>query len=183
MQLGPGVNSPVNSYFQGTDTPSQYAPELAPISPMIQPHRFSIHSPNGTGGVQTRETVLIPVTEEEKAMYLRRLHGTQSVLSSGGVSPVSTTGGGMVGQAQLQKRSNTESPHGNVNRRNASGTLQLGEYGTRHRPAEMAATRFEEDKGGMDEEMTVIDPMDTNEEEKKNNKREYGFLLHIKAME
>ncbi|KAK6544311.1 hypothetical protein TWF694_001011 [Orbilia ellipsospora] len=177
MQLGSGAKSTINPYFQGTtgaDNPSSYASELPPISPIIQPHRFSVHTPNGTGGVQTRETVIIPLTEEERAIYLGRLHGAQSALSSGGVSPVSTTGGGMVAQAQLQRLANMESPYEsptlasrhNINKRNVSGTPQLGEYGTRHRPAEMAACRFEEDKGGLDEEITVVYPMDTNVEEK-----------------
>ncbi|EPS36371.1 hypothetical protein H072_10105 [Dactylellina haptotyla CBS 200.50] len=158
-----------HSYSTG-DTPNianQYTPELAPNSPQIRPYLCSLHGQNGSGP-QTRETVIIPVTEEEKAMYLERLHGIQSGINSGGVSPISTNGGEAGGHSQLRRSADPINPRGvpnlaaryNIARRSPSRSTRGDEYGTRRRPAEMATSKFEENMDSRDEDMKPINSTD-----------------------
>ncbi|KAF3922047.1 hypothetical protein ABW20_dc0107252 [Dactylellina cionopaga] len=174
MHTLPGLTSPANPYFHGNNS-VPYTPELAPTSPSIQPYSYSAHSPGGTGALQIRETVIIPVTEEENAMYLDRLYGIQSGLSSGGASPVSPTGAGMGGHNQVQRLSDSGSIHGSptangkysITRRNASRGVQHEEFGTKQRPAEMAANRVEEGKNYKEEGVTmVVDSIETTRDER-----------------
>ncbi|KAK6503388.1 hypothetical protein TWF481_008408 [Arthrobotrys musiformis] len=172
-QLPPGINSTLgfnssgNPYFHGNSS-FPYTPELAPSSPTIHPHRYSGYMPgsNRAGRPQSHDTALIPARDDERP-YFEGVHGTQSSMSSGGASPVSTTGA----HTQPQRSANAGSPHGNsifsgshfLGRRGANRSWQHGEYGTRQRPAEMAASVLEEEKCGKDEDMTVVDATDSSE--------------------
>ncbi|KAK6536845.1 hypothetical protein TWF281_001055 [Arthrobotrys megalospora] len=164
MHAIPGFNSG-SPYFHGNNS-FPYTSELPPGSPTIQPDRYSAYIPssNGIGGAQSHDAAIIPARENERP-YFERIHATQSNMSSGGTSPVSTTAGAHT------RSSNLGSPNGNsifsgpylLGRRGANRGWQHGEYGTRQRPAEMAASVLEEEKCGKDEEMTVVDGMDTSE--------------------
>ncbi|KAK6351441.1 hypothetical protein TWF718_004601 [Orbilia javanica] len=165
--ITPGFNSPGNPYFHGNNS-FPYTPELAPSSPTIQPDRYSGYIPgsNRTGRPQIHDTTIIPVRDDDRP-YFEGTHGTQSGMSSSGASPVSTIGT----HTQPQRSSNSGSPHGNsifsgahfLGRRGANRGWQHGEYGTRHRPAEMAASILVEEKCSKDEDVTVIDGMDAHE--------------------
>ncbi|KAK6520838.1 hypothetical protein TWF506_001081 [Arthrobotrys conoides] len=167
MNLTPSFNSPGNPYFHGNNS-FPYTPELAPGSPTIQPNRYSGYIPgsNRAGRTQNHDTAIFPVRDDDRP-YFEGVHGTQSSMSSGGASPVSTTGT----HTQLHRSSNSGSPHGNsifsgthfLGRRGANRGWQHGEYGTRHRPAEMAASVLEEEKCSKEEDMTVVDGMDSSE--------------------
>ncbi|KAF3218175.1 hypothetical protein TWF106_007769 [Orbilia oligospora] len=167
MGLAPTFNSPGNPYFHANSS-FPYTPELAPGSPTIQPNRYSGYIPgsNRAGRVQSHDITMIPVREDDRP-YFEGVHGTQSGMSSGGASPVSTTGT----HTQLHRSSNSGSPHGNsifsgahfLGRRGVNRGWQHGEYGTRHRPAEMAASVLEEEKCGKEEDAIVVDGMDPSE--------------------
>ncbi|KAK6361321.1 hypothetical protein TWF730_005056 [Orbilia blumenaviensis] len=164
----PGFSASGNPYFHGNNS-FPYTPELAPSSPTIQSNRYSeyVAPPNGMGRPQNHDATIIPARDDDRP-YFERVHGTQNSMSGGGASPVSVTAGTY---PQLQRSSHSGSPYGNsifsgahfLGRRGANRVWQHGEYGTRHRPAEMAASVLEEEKCGKDEEMTVIDGMDLNE--------------------
>ncbi|KAK6355157.1 hypothetical protein TWF696_004277 [Orbilia brochopaga] len=167
-----------NPYFQGDKSANlQYTSELAPTSPMLQPRGLSIHNSNMREPA-TRETVIISVTEEEKATYLERLHALQTGINgSGGASPTSTTGAG-VGQSTVQRPAGSQNIFGipsvvrtqSINQQNVQGAQShpmQHEYGAMHAQQspeihEMAASKFDEEKGGIDEELTVIDPGEGN---------------------
>ncbi|KAF3179804.1 hypothetical protein TWF225_007476 [Orbilia oligospora] len=167
MSLAPSFNSPGNPYFHANSS-FPYTPELAPGSPTIQPNRYSGYIPgsNRARRVQSHDTTMIPVRDDDRS-YFEGVHGTQSSMSSGGASPVSTTGT----HTQLHRSSNSGSPHGNsifsgahfLGRRGANRSWQHGEYGTRHRPAEMAASVLEEEKCSKEEDAIVVDGMDPSE--------------------
>ncbi|KAJ6261033.1 hypothetical protein Dda_3698 [Drechslerella dactyloides] len=176
------LNSPSsvgNPYFHGDRSVNlNRASELAPASPIIQPRGLSIHNPS-IREPATRETVIISVTEEEKAMYLERLHALQTGMNgSGGVSPVSVTAGGHSPMRRLVSSQNAQgSPNlartQSINRQTTHGVqsnpiqpdfevTMAHEHGTHahaQQPVEvheMAASRFDEEKGSMDEEMTIV---------------------------
>ncbi|KAF3902622.1 hypothetical protein ABW21_db0209338 [Orbilia brochopaga] len=174
------LNSPSsagNPYFYGDKSVNlQYTSELAPTSPMLQPRGLPIHNTNMREPA-TRETVIISVTEEEKAMYLERLHALQTGINgNGGVSPL-LTAGGSVGHSAIQRSTSSHNTPSNPLTRTQTmsrqsvhgGQSHIGQHEHRTTHAqqpveihEMAASRFDEEKGGMDEEMTIVDSGEGN---------------------